>query len=238
MRILFENKVEHSTVSAANGSLNYPPENIWDPFLWKKFKSRFGTDILTIDLAEISDLNCFFMAFHNVAIGSVVFLDGTLTPVGPSLDLASAQDIFVAYFDTISVRRITVTIEAATGQVFVGGIGSGVFQQMPVSMTRGSEFGISDATDITQSPAGQVSRNKAPGLRLRSFTWPDLSESDRAEIDPTIVALGIGKQVYMDLYEGERSFDPPMYAVVTEPRRMTFPSANRYSLNMTFQEAR
>lgn len=239
MRVLFENKVERSTVSSNNGSLNYPGSGIWHPFLKKKFKGQSSDDVLTIDLQEVSNLNCFFMGWHNVTSGSVVFFDSGLSPIGSAIDLAGALDLFVTYFDTIAVKRIVVTVHNSSGnQVYIGGIGSGVYVQMPINMTSGFERAISDDTQIDESPGGQTSRNKAASLRIRSFTFPAMDATERDRVDVPVVALGIGKPIYVDIFEGDRSADAPFYAKVTEPRRITNPAAGRYDMSITFKEAR
>ena len=238
MRILFVNEIEGSGVTSVNGSLNYPAESIYHPFLRKKFKSLLSSDALTIDLDSAADMNCFFMGFHNVTAGTVSFFDGALSPVGTPLDLASALDIFVAYFSTISVKRIVVDVSTTSSQVFIGGIGAGVYQQMPIDLTASFPFEVTEATTISRSAGGQTSRNKAPSLRSRSWTWPDLDQTEKDDLDPIVLALGIGKPVWMDLFENNRTFDPPMYAFVKDERGLTNPSFNRYDMTINFQEAR
>jgi hypothetical protein len=239
MRILFVNEIEGAVVTSVNGSLNYPAESIYHPFLRKKFKSLFDNDVLTIDLSETVDMNCFFMGFHNVTAGTVSFFDGALSPVGTPIDLASALGIFTSYFSTISVKRIVVEAECAgSSQLYIGGIGAGVYQQMPLDMTNFAPFAVVDGTTVSQSVGGQVSRNRAPALRSRTWTWPTLDQTAKNDLDPYVLDLGIGKPVWMDLFEGEPDFDPPMYAAVTTPRELTNPAPNRYVLTVSFQEAR
>lgn len=237
MRILFVNEIEGATVTAVNGSLNYPPTAIFHPFLRKRFKSTIDLDTLTIDLAAAVSMNCFFMGFHNVTAGTVTFLDGTLSPVGSPIDLASAADIFVSYFATISVKRIVVDVQATSGRVYIGGIGAGLYVQMP-DHTAGAEFAVADDTAFSESMGGQTSRNAAPSLRAREWVFPDLDQVTKDALDPYVVVLGIGKPVYMDLFESNRAFDPPAYAKLMAPRKLTNPATDRYDLTLNFKEAR
>lgn len=238
MRILFTNEIEGSSVSAVNGSTNYPADSIYHVFLRKKFKSDIDNDTLTIDLSEAVAMNCFFMGYHNVVDGTVSFFDDALAPIGTPISLASAGDIFVNYFDSISVKRITVEIESSGAQVYVGGIGAGSYHQMPTDVTAGSPFAIEDATTGQKSAGGQVSRNQAPSLRSRQYTWPDMGLSDAMALDAVVRGVGIMKPIWIDLFEGAPALDAPMYGVITEPRQLTNPAAGRFDMSIRFLEAR
>jgi hypothetical protein len=237
MRILFVNEIEGAAVSSVSGSLNYPADAIYHPFLRKKFKSLLDNDALTIDLDAAVPMNSFFMAFHNVESGTVSFFDGTLTPVGTPLDMTAAAAFFVAYFSTISAKRIVVDVACGAAQLYIGGIGAGTYRQMPDNVRDGYPFDVEDATSIARSPSGQTSRNAASPLRTRDFTWPNLDKSTADALDSNLLGLGIGKPVYVDLFEGSPEFDPPMYAAVSVPRVREHVGANRYNINVKFMES-
>lgn len=240
MRILFRNEIEGATVTTVNGSLNYPGASIYHPFLRKKFKSLLISDALTIDLATAKNMNCFFMGFHNVASGTASFFDGSLSPVGSPIDLTAAADIFVSYFSTISVKRIVIDVSASASQVFIGGVGAGVYRQMPdeAGITAGFPFDVADSTTIAQSVGGQISRNRGPSLRLREWTWPNLDQTTALDVDTDLLTLGIGKPVWIDVFEGNRGLEAPMYGAIMDSRKLTNPAVNRFDLTLKVQEAR
>ncbi len=239
MRALLVNAIERATVSSVNGSLNYPASSIYDEFKRRKFKSLFPTDTLTIDLEAVSDLNSFYMAFHNAISGTVTFFDENLDPIGDTLSLDGALDIHTAYFDTITVRRIVVdmaTIDADT-KLFVGEIGAGVYTQFPDVILAGYDFAIQDGTVIQSSQGGQTSRNKGASLRSRDFTWPALTKMQLDAINIPLLAHGTGKTAFWDLFEDNRDFDPPMWAFVAKPREGTQANENQFNVKLSLQEA-
>ncbi len=239
MRALLTNSIERATVTSLNGSLNYPASSIYDQFKRRKFKSLFDTDTMTIDLVETSNMNSFFLAFHNVASGSVTFFDDALSPVGDAIDLAGALDIHTAYFDTISVRRIVVNMDTgdANLKLFVGEIGAGVYTQFPDLILAGYDFAIDDGTTIQSSQGGQTSRNKGVSLRARDFTWPALTKIQFDAINASLLTHGIGKTAFWDLFEDNRDFDPPMWAFVAKPREATQTNENQFNLKLSLSEA-
>lgn len=237
MRALLVNAIERATVSSLNGSLNYPGEAIYHPFLRKKFKSLFNADTLTIDLEEVSAVNSFFMGFHNVTAGSVTFFDENLDPIGDVLDLTDALDIFTAYFDEIEVRRIVIDIETTESQVFIGGVGAGVYLQFPEFILAGYDFAVDDGTTITSSSGGQTSRNKGAALRSRAFVWPALTKVQFDALNGPVLAHGIGKSAFWDLFEENREFDPPMWATVAKAREVNQVDENQFNFKLSLQEA-
>jgi hypothetical protein len=239
MRILLVNGIEGSTVSASNASLSYPAANVYHEFLRRRFKSLLSSDTLVIDLPDAVEMDSFFMAFHNVILGTVSFFDAGLAPIGTPIDLTNAVDILVSYFDTISVKRITVAVQSnPADQVYIGGIGAGLAVEIPGMVLAGYEFSIEEATVISRSPGGQTSRNKAQALRARKFTFPNLNQGYKDAIDPQIVDLGIGKPVYVDFFEDDTAgFDPVIYAMVSDPRGLTNPQIGRYDLQLMLREA-
>ena len=60
MKILFDNILEDSTLSATNESLNYPVANLGHPFLEKRFQSTTTTSTITADWTTDQCISCFF----------------------------------------------------------------------------------------------------------------------------------------------------------------------------------
>lgn len=240
MKILFYNDLEGSTVTAVNGSLNYPPESIYHEFLRKKFKSLIETDSLTIDLAAAVDMNCIFIGFHNIGSGTVSFFDSALDPIGTPIDLAEADDIFVSHFSTISVKRITVSAVSTGDQLYIGGVGAGMSTTMPTerALPMPYSMGIVEKTTISETSGGQVSRNRGAPLRERVLRWDHISKVTKDAIDAQVLIAGRGKPVFIDLFESDRDFDPPLYAQIVEDRSVMFENPGDYMLELKVREAR
>jgi hypothetical protein len=235
MRILFFNEIENATVTSLNGSLNYPAESIYHVFLRKRFKAVVDNDMLTITLPAAVDMNCFFMAYHNISSGTVSFYDGSLAFID-SIALSAPGDPFVSYFDTIAVRRITVDIQSDDAAVYVGGIFAGLYTQMP-EVLAGFPFAVNDATSFDQSPGGQVLRNQAPALRQRELTFDNLGLYEKIDLDNKILDLGIAKPVMIDLFEGNEDYDGILYGYLGKAREIENPG-NRYTVKIQLNEAR
>lgn len=246
MKVLFVNEIENSTVRSVSGSLQYPADSIYHPFLKKKFKSLLESDVLTIDLAVAVSMDSLFLGYFNIISGSAAFFDGSLSPIGSPIDLTDIYDssdlgkVVAFHFSPISVKRIVITASCdPADQLYIGGVGAGMAYSMPTYIERGYDPAIDEATTIIRSPGGQTSRNRAASLRSRQWGWPDVTRAEKDALDAELVALGTGKPVWIDPFEGDSTdFDPPMYAIVADPRAVKNPSANRWSFSITFKESR
>lgn len=240
MKILFYNELEGSTVTAVSGSLNYPPSSIYHEFLRKKFKSMATTDTLTIDLEAAVDMNCLFIGFHNIGSGTASFFDGSLSPVGSSIDLAAADDIFVSHFATISVKRITISATSTGSMLYIGGVGAGMSTTMPTerALPMPYSMGIVEKTTVTETTGGQVSRNRGASLRERVLRWDHVAKATKDVIEAKVLLTGVGKPIFIDLFENDRDFDPPIYAQIVTERSVMFEDPGDYMIELKVREAR
>jgi hypothetical protein len=137
----------------------------------------------------------------------------------------------------IEVRRIVIDNETTESQVFIGGVGAGVYLQFPEFILAGYDFAVDDGTTITSSSGGQTSRNKGASLRSRAFVWPALTKVQFDALNGPVLAHGIGKSAFWDLFEENREFDPPMWATVTKAREVNQVNENQFNFKLSLQEA-
>ena len=65
MKILFDNYLIDSTLSAEFASLNYPVSNLQDNVLHKRYQCIQDSDTITITFSESLDVSCFYYAYTN-----------------------------------------------------------------------------------------------------------------------------------------------------------------------------
>ena len=238
MRILFENKAELSStiVTGTNESLNYPATNLIYPILSKRFQSTTTTSIISVVFDVERVLNCFFYGHHNIT--SLNFkMKNALNVTLFNLTLPTIEDIGVLYFDDIiyNVKLVEITI-TGPDPVYLGGVGVGEYYKTPDILADFEEPLVDNSTVISSS-FGQTVRNKVPTYRQRNYQIRDLVKSVGQEIKENYKTIGIGKNVYIDLFSGNRSFDPPMFGEFTDPVVLT-KNGRRYRVNIDLKESR
>lgn len=235
MRILFKNLFEEATVLATNESLNYPVTNLIHPFLRKRFQSTTTTSLITATFTEDQTMDCFFYGFHNLTGLTAVYKDsggGTLY----TLVVSDIQDIGIEYFTALTtVRSVEITVTGASG-FRLGGIAGGVCFQMPDPLAA-YDPGAQDNSDASESPDGQTLQNFVRPLREFDFGFRDQTGDLYKAVRDEYFAVGIGKPLFMDLYEENRDKEEPIYAKLIDP--LNFPyQARRHSFTIKAREAR
>lgn len=228
MRILFNELFENATVLATNESLNYPVTNITHPFLQKRFQSTTTSSVITATWTTDQCMSCFFYGFHYLTSLTVVYKNsagGTLL----TLNITDPQDIGVEYFTELTtVRSVVITMNGT----YIGKIGGGCCYTMP-DVSAAYESGNNDNSSSSSSPHGQRLVNNIPKLRQLSYSFRELTQELKNEID----ALYTPKSIFFDLYEGNRDKEPPIYGYFTEPFNFPY-EPRKYSLSIQIGESK
>lgn len=235
MKILFENVFENASFSATNESLNYPIPNIVHPFLHKRFQSSGTSSVVTATFTTDQIVSCFFYGYHNITSLVAVFKNsggGTLL----TLNITSPDDIGVEWFTMLTtVRSVEMTITGASG-FYIGGVGTGQCYTMPDPLAS-YDPGFADNSEFVESPHGQTLQSYVEPLRELEYGFRDLTLEIRKEISDRYKAVGIGKPLFLDLYEENRSKEPPIYGKILNA--LSFPySPRRHNFTLKIREAR
>lgn len=235
MKILFNNVFEDASWSATNESLNYPVANLAHPFLRKRFQSTSTSSLVTASFGSDQTMSCLFYGYHNLTSLTVVFRNsggGTLL----TLNITSPEDIGVEDFTELTtVRSVEFTLNGASG-FFLGGVGAGSCYMMPDPLAA-YEPGNEDNSDFSESPYGQTLQNFVEPLRELEYGFRDEEGTIYKEIDALYKSVGVGKPLYIDLYEDNRDKEPPIYAKLI--RALSFPySPRRHNFTIRLREAR
>jgi len=235
MRILFNNVFENASFLATNESLNYPVTNLAHPFLRKRFQSTSTSSVVTASFTSDQVMSCLFYGFHNFTSMTVVFKNsGGSTLL--TLNITSPDDIGVEYFTTLTtVRSVVFTITGISG-FYLGGVGGGACYAMPDPLAAYSP-GNADNSDFVETPDGQTLQNYVEPLREYEFGFRDQTGVVYPEINSMYRSVGVGKPIYIDIYEDNRDKEPPIYGKIM--KSLTFPyKPRRYGFTLKIREAR
>jgi len=228
MKILFDELFKDATVTATNESLNYPVLNIVHPWLHKRFQSTSTGSLITATFTDDQCMDCFFYAYHDLTALSVVYKDSGGSTLA-TVSITDPDDIGIEYFTQLTtVRSVEITI---TG-TYIGKIGGGCCYTMP-DVNADYTSGNIDNSNGPSSAYGQRLVNNVPKLRNLSYSFRELTLTLRNEID----ALYTSDNIFFDLYENNRTKEPPIYGFFRRPFNFTY-NPRRYSLNMQIEEAK
>jgi len=230
MKILFKNIIENNSgISATNQSLNYPVGNIAHPFLKKRFKSTGTTSLIIIDFDTDQCVSCFFWGYHSMTSFDVEFKNSVGT-VLHTLNITTTPNTQVdsEYFPEITtVRSIEMTINDSTG-VYLGGLGAGCCFTMPNFISEYKK-GNQDSSFDVESNDGQSLQNYSKPKRVYGLNFGALNDETTNLINDEYVLVGIGKPLYIDIFENLQSKEPPIYAKI-----LTALNFNKNKLSATF----
>lgn len=240
MKVLFDNVLEDATISNVNVSLNYPVANLADAILRKRYQASLDTDIITITFNGSKNINCFFYAYtalEYLQLNLYSNSDGLLLTV--TVDDPEA-DIDAYHFDSVTADYATLYVEgegATTGVgAYLGGVGIGQAVELPNPRSPWDEL-YNDNSIVTSSRSGQSLRDYVEPLRLYSFTFVEINRDDMNDWADEFKTLGIGKPIYIDLFEDDHTFIKPIYAILTNPISMK-KTGRLYEFTASIKEAR
>lgn len=237
MKILFENVAIDATISDTNGSPNYPADNLINSSLRKRFQTGFTSADAIFDLAEDEDISCFFAGYTNADSIDVEFFDQYLSSLYSFTITNPNEDVESLFFDTVSgVSRVTVTINGASGNVYLGGVGFGLEQDIMYPADGFSE-NYTDNTVFSKSPGGQLLQNYIKPLRSYDLNMRENTRAAINNIRSLYELTGKGYRLWIDITEDNHDFIRPMYGNIVD-NFSDIKNGRRYDYPLTLEEAR
>ncbi len=138
--------------------------------------------------------------------------------------------------ESIGYPKGTIFNYSSLDNVYLGGTGSGCCYDMPEVMAEYTP-GFLDNSSSVESSFGQTQQNYIEPLRVLAYSFSGISPTTAKLIANEYKAIGIGKPVYIDLYENNHTKEAPIYAKITEA--LSFPySPSKSQFNLEIQECR
>lgn len=235
MRLLFENIIDNATITSLNGSLNYPPENLQDTVLKKRFQSSIDNDVLTINFAATSSVNSFYYGFTNAAFMRIRFYLGSdsLVKTVTVLNPTTAEDAY--HFSEITADFAEIYIEGPEG-VYLGGAGCGMSIIFPDPENRWNEP-LEDNSIVSESLSGETENDYVESLRIYSWIFKDNTRESTNYYRGLYKDLGIGKPIWIDPFENDHDYIGPIYAKLTKNFNAT-KDGRRFNFYLDIKQAR
>lgn len=236
MKILFDNYVIDSTISALYASLNYPVANLQDTVLRKRFQCSRASDTITITFAERLDVSSFYYAYTNATYLQLrLYRDYetllyTLTIIDP-VELCGAhhftlvEDVEYAELDIIGPEN-----------VYLGGVGLGDSVTFPDPENTWKDK-LQDNSASSENVYGSTWTDYIEPLRVHNWICRDVELEDAQYYIELYRLTGIGKPVFIDPFENNHDFMTPLYAKFTNPMDKQ-KNGRRWEINIDIKECR
>jgi len=137
---------------------------------------------------------------------------------------------------TLSVKKIVITLETESTNVFMGGIACGVIENFSLPLSTWIDD-FDDKSLVSESEAGQVLQQYLPPFRKYKFNFPVNSRADVIEVMNKYRAIGVGYHLWVDPFEDNHDFMVPIYCTLTAPIKSKKDGTN-YSYDLNIREAR
>lgn len=266
MKLLWDNYLIGSTVTASETDTLYPVSNLYDSFLEKKFRPGSQSVTVTIVMQETKTVSMIAYGYNNVTTSDATLTidkDATTTfTIDPSATeqyivalqsrytlkdasgnvvgsgvLATGADINVQYITPVDCRTIEISFSSA-GKVYIGGLAIGD----PLVI----DYIDTDAalkkeirTSYTKTAGGQVYGDYAKNIRTWDISIPVIDNDKRLEMQEMIDSVGNCKTFFSDLFDEAHGTEKPMFSHIQDAGEFTRIShKNQFSTKLTISEAR
>lgn len=147
-------------------------------------------------------------------------------------------DIGRVYFNQIDgVKKIVATIEADSGNVFLGGSDFGVAWEDRRGVVGTYADAHIDNSEFFQSATGQNVQNYIEPLKQKSYPLAEFSNAQRKELEENYKSTGRGRNLYFDIFDDDLDYEGALYGFILEP--VNFSRVPRiFNTNLTIREAR
>jgi hypothetical protein len=211
MKILFDNALQGATLTAANESPNYPAENLKHQILKKRYQAVVDEDTIVMEWAAAVVVNCVYVGYTNASAMTLRLYDAgdalLKTVSVPAADLA------VHFAAVAGVRTAELDVAAASGAVYVGGIGIGEEYSMPDPRNDWTDIPL-DSSTVETSRDGQVFSNRIASLRSLPLSFYTIGFEDFREIRDLLSAVNRAVPVWADAFEAYHAEVMPIYGTL------------------------
>ena len=128
MRILFNNLIYSSTLTADTVNANYPLTNLQNDSIKKIYKSTTTGAVITATMSSVGSINCAYMGYTNATAATLaMYSSGNVLLGTVALDVTKGGKSFTT---VSSVSYVKLTL-AGSDTVYLGGFGFGLNYKMP-----------------------------------------------------------------------------------------------------------
>lgn len=265
MKILWNNYLEDSTVTASDNDSLYPVSNLTDTFLLRKFQPGTSSTTVTVLFPEDRTVSMIAYGYNNVesATEELIITKGALEELiitkgateeyiitleaqyrlkdsgGSTLYtgvLDVGSDTNVSYPTSTVCRSVEIDFAAGT-TLYVGGLSIGdPFAYEGIQISPNINLIPRVRREVTEG--GQLVAQKNKALKTWRVTLPTFNNAKRLEISTMIESVGYDKCFYVDLLEDSDNIDP-MYCSFTDIGRIRAgQDMDEYTMGITFEEKR
>ncbi len=236
MRLLYDNYLKDSSLTASSENSLYPVENIVHKFLEKKYRSLLYLASITVVFPEDREVDTIALAYTNVTTATYTALTASRATLQTG-NLEFDNDTNITYIEPVTCRSIVFDFQA-TGSVQVGGMSAGVSKEYTIVQAN-PQLPMNSRGNMEQTNGGQVLGRNYKSLRSWVVAITDMTNELRLFTEQVIYSSGLVNPVYVDLYENNHGEEPPMHAIIDNignSRRDT--KSGTYTMGLAFQEAR
>ena len=230
MRVLPNNLVIDSTLSATNANVSYPIANIKHYFLKKIFKATDASTTITATFDTVQNIDCCYIGYTNATVA-------TLKLYSASSVLLATKTINVStnggIFSTVQgVKYVTLDLASASN-VYLGTFAVGDSYTMP-DPDNNIIKGLLDNSTSYSSTDGQYALNKTQWLKKLELSFTIVG----IDLYNEIYALfsQVDRPIWVDIYEELNNAINPYYAQVEFEEDSQ--SWHKYTFKLTCTEAR
>ena len=236
MKILFDNYIADSTLSALYASLNYPVTNLQDNVLRNRYQCTFNSDTITITFSDSMDVDCFFYAYTNATYLQLRLYRDYETLLF-TLTINNPVDECGAHFFSLvqDVTYAELDIEGPEN-VYLGCIGIGDAEDFPDPEYSWKDT-LQDNSASSENVYGSTWTDYVEPLRIHNWIIRNVETEDANYYIGLYKLTGIGKPLFIDPFENNHDFMEPLYAKFTVPINKQ-KNGRRWQLNIDIKECR
>jgi hypothetical protein len=225
MRILFDNYLIDSTLTATNTNPSYPLANLKHEFIEKIYKGTGTNETVGINFGDDKTVNCCYVGYTN----GTAF---TLKLYNSADALLSTKVLETTYNcltfpAVIGVRYASLQI-VAPETVYVGNVGIGFSYEMPAP-NMGVVEKLVDNSIVVTNARGQTLINKITPLRNVPTSFTTTSQDVYNQVKMFI--NDNDRPVWVDVFENNHPRIPPIYGRVSFTEQKQAYGVYRFNLD-------
>jgi hypothetical protein len=236
MKILFDNYIADSTLTALHASLNYPVTNLQDSVLRKRYQCTQDSDTITITFSEPMNVDSFFYAYTNATYLQLrLYRDYETLLFTLTID-DPVEECGAHFFSLVEdVEYAELDIRGSEG-VYLGapGIGDAIDFPDPENTWKDT---IQDNSSSSENVYGSTWTDYIEPLRIHNWICREITIEDALYYISLYKLTGIGKPLFIDPFENNHDFMEPLYAKFTNPIDKQ-KNGRRWQLNIDIKECR